>query len=389
MNVPLLDLRPQYQALKPELDAALERVVESQGFIMGPEVEALEEALARYVGVPLAVGCASGTDALLLPLRALEPAPGDEVVLPAFTFFATAGATWNAGFRPVFCDIEPDTFNVSARTIEAAWTDRARAVIPVHLFGQMAPMAEIGALARERGAWVLEDCAQAIGARQARAGAPDGSAPDGAGAASSETVAAGSVGDAGAFSFFPTKNLGGFGDGGLVTFRDEEVGERVAKLRVHGGRQMYHHEMVGTNSRLDALQAAILRVKLRHLDGWAATRRANACRYHEGLADVAEVRLPAVLEGNFHVYNQFTIRAERRDELRAALTEQGIGSGIYYPVPLHLQPCFEPLGGREGMLPETERACREVLSLPIFPELGEDRQARVVEAIRRFYGHGG
>jgi dTDP-4-amino-4,6-dideoxygalactose transaminase len=379
MHVPLLDLTPQYAALKPELDAALARVVASQGFIMGPEVEGLEEELAAYTGAPMAVGCASGTDALLLPLRALEPRPGDQVILPAFTFFATAGAAWNAGFEPVFCDVDPRTFNVTRETLEAVWGPRVRAVIPVHLFGQMAPMGEILALASEREAWVLEDCAQAIGARQA---IRPGGKPLGDG-----SVAAGAAGDAGAFSFFPTKNLGGFGDGGLVTFRDLAAGERVAKLRVHGGRQMYHHEMVGTNSRLDALQAAILRVKLPHLDGWAAARRANACRYHEGLDDVPEVVLPLVEEGNFHVYNQFTIRAERRDELRAFLGERGIGSGIYYPLPLHLQPCFASLGGREGMLPACESACREVLSLPIFPELGEDRQALVVEAIREFYGH--
>ncbi len=380
MNVPLLDLRSQYRALKSELDAAVERVVASQGFIMGPEVDAFEKAFADYVGVPHAVGCASGTDALLLPLRALDPRPGDEVILPAFTFFATAGAAWNAGFRPVFCDIDPATFNVDRKRLEAAWSERTRAVIPVHLFGQMAPMGEIMALAEERGAMVLEDCAQAVGARQAAtvAGRP--------GAA--EGVMAGAVADAGAFSFFPTKNLGGFGDGGLVTSLDPELAERVAKLRVHGGRQMYHHEMVGTNSRLDALQAAVLGVKLTHLDSWAAARRKNACAYEGALADVPEVTLPVVLDGNFHVYNQFTIRAERRDELREHLATAGIGSGIYYPVPLHLQPCFSELGGREGQLPESERACREVLSLPIFPELGDDRRDRVVEAIRGFYGHG-
>ncbi len=380
MHVPLLDLTPQYAALKDELDATLARVVASQGFIMGPEVEGLEAELAAYVGAPMAVGCASGTDALLLPLRALDPKPGDQVVIPAFTFFATAGAVWNAGFEPVFCDVDPRTFNVTRETLEAVWTPRVRAVVPVHLFGQMAPMGEILALASERGAWVLEDCAQAIGARQAtvQGGAPPG--PD--------SVGAGAAGDAGAFSFFPTKNLGGFGDGGLVTFRDVEVGDRVAKLRVHGGRQMYHHEMVGTNSRLDALQAAILRVKLPHLDDWAAARRANACRYHEGLEEIAEVTLPHVLEGNFHVYNQFTVRVERRDELRAFLQDRGIGSGIYYPVPLHLQPCFDALGGKEGMHPEAEKACREVLSLPIFPELGEERLHAVVEAIRDFHGHG-
>jgi len=373
MTVPLLDLKPQYEALKPQIAEALDRVVSAQGFIMGPEVEGLEAEMAAYIGAPHAVGCASGTDALLIPLKALDPKPGEDVVIPSFTFFATAGATWNAGFRPVFADIEPDTFNVSARTLEAAWTPHTRVVIPVHLFGQMAPMAEIKALAARSGALVLEDAAQAIGARQREDG---------------REVMAGASGDFGAFSFFPSKNLGGFGDGGLVTAKDPELAERVAKLRLHGGRQMYHHEMVGTNSRLDALQAAILRVKLPHLDGWAAARRENACNYAGGLSDVAEVIQPKVLDGNFHVYNQFTIRVQARDALKEHLQQQGIGSGIYYPVPLHLQPCFAELGGREGQLPETERACKEVLSLPIFPELGEDRQARVIEAIRAFYGVG-
>jgi dTDP-4-amino-4,6-dideoxygalactose transaminase len=376
MNVPLLDLVPQYEAIKEEVDEAIRKVVSSQRFVMGPEVEGLERELARYLNVPHAVGCASGTDALLLPLLALDPRPGEEVIVPAFTFFATAGAVWNAGFRPVFCDIDPVTFNVTARTLEAAWTDRTRAVIPVHLFGQMAPMDEVTAWARERGAVVIEDAAQAIGARQRldEAGAREGS------------VMAGSVGDAGAFSFFPTKNLGGYGEGGLVTVRDGDLAERVAKLRVHGGVQMYHHEMVGTNSRLDALQAAVLRVKLAHLDGWTEARRKNACRYHGGLAELEEVVLPETREGNYHVYNQYTLRVRDRDQLRDHLTGKGIGTGVYYPRPLHLQECFGELGGREGQLPESERACREVLSLPVFPELGEARLDRVVDEIRAYYG---
>jgi dTDP-4-amino-4,6-dideoxygalactose transaminase len=376
MQVPLLDLKPQYAALREELEAAVLRVSESQGFILGPEVDALESELARFLNVPHAIGCASGTDALLLPLKALDPKPGDEVVIPAFTFFATAGAVWNAGFRPVFCDIDPDTFNVTRETLDAVTTSRTRAIIPVHLFGQMAPMGEILPWAKERGIAVLEDCAQSIGASQ-RLDSPlsiDG------------WVRAGAAGDMGAFSFFPSKNLGGFGDGGLVTVRDDvELADRIGKLRVHGGRQMYHHEMVGTNPRLDALQAAVLRVKLPHLMAWTERRRENACRYHGGLSDLPGIQLPVVADGNFHVYNQFTIRTPHRDALRAHLTEQGIGTGIYYPVPLHLQPCFEELGGREGDLPESERAAREVLSLPIFPELGEARLDRVIEGIRSFF----
>jgi dTDP-4-amino-4,6-dideoxygalactose transaminase len=375
MRVPLLDLKSQYESLKPELDSAIERVVSSQQFVMGPEVEGLEAEIASYVGTPHAVGCASGTDALLLPLKALDPEPGDEVILPAFTFFATAGAVWNAGFTPVFCDIDPVTFNVDADALTAVWTDRTRAVIPVHLFGQMAPMEEICALASERGVVVIEDAAQAIGASRRRS-APGGDGPP---------VMAGAWGEVGALSFFPTKNLGGFGDGGMVVARDAGLAEKVAKLRVHGGRQMYHHEMVGTNSRLDALQAAVLRVKLGALEGWTEARRSNAELYLDGLTDVPGIVLPATLEGNRHVYNQFTIRAERRDELREYLGGKGIGSGVYYPVPLHLQQCFGALGGDVGDLPECELACREVLSLPVFPELGEERVEIVIDAVREFY----
>lgn len=366
MAVPFLDLKLQYQSIKTSLDEAVERVVSSQGFVLGPEVQALEEEIAAFVGVPHAIGVASGTDALLLPLMGLDPKPGEEVIIPAFTFFATAGAVWNAGFRPVFCDVDPDTFNVTAETIEAVWTDRTRAVVPVHLYGQMASMKEIGRLAADRGAFVLEDAAQAIGAREGDA-------------------MAGSVGDAGAFSFFPTKNLGGFGDGGMITTGDPELAEKMAKLRVHGGRQMYHHEMVGTNSRLDALQAAVLRVKLEHLDGWALRRRRNAALYDEMLADLEGVRTPFSAPGHHHVYNQYTLRADRRDELRAHLSGKGIGNGLYYPLGLHLQECFAPLGGKEGDLPVTEQLTREVVSLPIFPELTEGQVTEVAEGIRAFY----
>ncbi len=372
MSVPLLDLTPQYESIQEDVDAAIARVVRSQGFVLGPEVEALESEVADYLGVAHAVGCASGTDALLLPLRALDLAPGDEVIVPAFTFFATAGAVWNAGLKPVFCDVDPVTFNVTRETVEEAWTQRTRAVIPVHLFGQMAPMSELEALAGERDAVVLEDAAQSIGARQRTTSGDD-------------WVFAGAAGWAGAFSFFPTKNLGAFGDGGLVSTSDPEVAERVAKLRVHGGRQMYHHEMVGTNSRLDALQAAVLRVKLPYLEEWARERRANAAFYDEALRNIDQIVLPRTMEGNFHVFNQYTIRAERRDELRGHLGDLGIGSGVYYPVPLHMQPCFAELSGSAGDLPAVERACEEVLSLPVFPGLGEGRMERVADAIRQFF----
>lgn len=372
MKIPLLDLKAQYATIAEDVQEAIDRVVTSQYFILGPEVEAFEEEMAEYLGVPHAVGVASGTDALLLPLVALEGERGSEVILPAFTFFATAGATWNAGLKPVFCDVDGETFNVTVDTLEAARTPRTRAVIPVHLFGQMAPMEEIQDWAERHGILVLEDAAQAVGAR--REGGPGG-----------DQTLAGGWGDMGAFSFFPTKNLGGFGDGGMVTARDEAWAERIRKLRVHGGRQMYHHEMVGTNSRLDALQAAVLRTKLPHLDGWAAARRENACRYEGILADVPEVSVPPVLPGNFHVYNQYTLRVPHRDELRAYLGEKGIGTGVYYPVPLHLQECFSSLGGREGDLPVAETLCREVVSLPIFPEVGLEAVDVVAEEIRAFY----
>jgi dTDP-4-amino-4,6-dideoxygalactose transaminase len=367
MRVPLLDLEAQYRQVRDQVDPALMEVVRSQRFILGPPVERLEAELAERVGVPHAVACASGTDALLLAVRGLELEPDAEVVVPAFTFFATAGAVWNAGARPVFADIDPETFNLTPATIEAVLTPRTRAVIVVHLFGQMADMGPILELARERGLAVIEDAAQSIDAAQELDG---------------EWRQAGSLGDVGAFSFFPTKNLGGFGDGGLMTARDDALAERLRKLRVHGGRQMYHHEMVGTNSRLDALQAAVLSAKLPFLDGWTEARRRNAASYDEALAGVEGVRTPVAAPGNRHVYNQYTIRTERRDALRSALEAAKVGSGIYYPVPLHLQECFASLGGREGDLPESERAVREVLSLPVYPELTTEQLEHVAATVR-------
>ncbi|MBI4521086.1 MAG: DegT/DnrJ/EryC1/StrS family aminotransferase [Gemmatimonadetes bacterium] len=371
MKIPLLDLTAQYAELRAEIEGALRSVVESQRFILGPVVEDFERAVAARLGVTYAVGCANGTDALLLVLRALAARPGDEVIVPAFTFFATAGAVWNAGLRPVFCDVDPRTFNVTAATLDAAWSTRTRAVIPVHLFGQMAPMEAIRALARERGAFVLEDAAQAIGAQRA----------DTAG-----WVHAGAAADAAAFSFFPSKNLGAFGDGGLMTTGDAAFAERLRKLRVHGGERMYHHEMVGTNSRLDALQAAVLHAKLPHLDRWNETRRQNAALYDERLRHVTEICTPWVDQGNEHVFNQYTVRAQRRDELKRHLEGQGIGTAIYYPLALHLQPCFRELGYREGDLPVAEALSRDVLSLPIYAELGEARIDCVAAAITEFYG---
>ena len=366
MDVPLLDLQAQYRGIADEVDAAMAEVVESQYFVLGPKVEALESALADRVGVSHAIGCASGTDALLLALKALELPDGAEVVVPAFTFFATAGAVWNAGYRPVFADIDPVTFNLTAGTIEAALTPATRAVIVVHLFGQMADMAPIMELADRHDLAVIEDAAQAIDASQTIDG---------------QRKAAGSVGVAGCFSFFPTKNLGAFGDGGLMTTNDPVVADRMAKLRVHGGRQMYHHEMVGTNSRLDALQAAVLLAKLPHLDGWTEERQSNAALYDELLASAPEIRTPRTLDGNRHVYNQYTVRVPDRDRVRGRLGDAGIGTGVYYPVPLHLQACFAELGYGPGDFPESERATEEVLSLPIYPELTDAQQRYVIETL--------
>jgi dTDP-4-amino-4,6-dideoxygalactose transaminase len=392
MTVPFLDLTRQYESLKEDLDEAVRRVVTSQRFILGAEVEALEEEVADYLGVASAVGVASGTDALLLSLRAMGAPPGEEVIVPTFTFFATAGAVWNAGFQPVFCDVDADTYNVTAETLDAVWSEKTRAVIPVHLYGQMAPMGEIRAWATKRGVFVLEDAAQAMGARQESPVASFGESEAGGHLAVAESsttsgwAMAGSLGDAGAFSFFPTKNLGGFGDGGMVTTQDESFAEKVAKLRVHGGRQMYHHEMVGTNSRLDALQAAVVRTKLPYLDAWASRRRRIAGIYDEMLGDLAEVRTPLVSDGSDHVFNQYTLRVEGRDQLRAFLSERGVATGLYYPKALHLQECFASLGGRVGDHPMAEQLTREVVSLPIFPELEEGQLQEVAQSIREYFG---
>jgi dTDP-4-amino-4,6-dideoxygalactose transaminase len=370
MGVPLLDLQRQYQTIKSEIDAEVLRVVAAQRFILGPDVERLESALADYLGSKHAIGCASGTDAILLSLRALPLEPGDEIITPGFTFFATAGAIWNAGLKPVFCDIDGDTFNVTAQTVRAALTARTKAVVVVHLYGQTAPMTELMELAHEHDLYVIEDAAQSLGARQRVQG--------------SERYA-GTIGTTGCYSFFPSKNLGGFGDAGLIVTDDDVLAERLFKLRVHGGRQMYHHEMVGTNSRLDALQAAVLSTKLPHLDAWAEARRRNARWYNAAFADHPAVRAPVTAAGNHHVFNQYTLRARNRDSLKQQLDAVGIGNAIYYPVPLHLQECFASLGYREGDLPVSEQACQEVVSIPVFPELTESERSQVADTIRGFY----
>ena len=381
--VPLFDLQDQFASVREAVAVRMDATLNSQRFILGPEVAELEQAIASLVGAMHAIGCASGTDALLLSLRACAESAGEErssspnarpeVVVPAFTFFATAGAAWNAGLRPVFCDVDRDTCNVSAGTVATAVTDRTVAVVPVHLFGQMAPIEEIRETLAGRDIMLLEDSAQATGARRLIDG---------------DWVSTGAAGDAAAFSFFPTKNLGAFGDGGMITTDDDVLADVLRKLRVHGGQKMYHHEIVGTNSRLDTLQAAVLLAKLPYLDQWITGRRSNAALYDELLSDLEPVTTPVVAEGNFHTYNQYTIRAERRDELRMFLEGKGIGSGVYYPVPLHLQPCFHNLGYGPGHFPVVEALCEEVLSLPIYPELGEERVHVVAAAVREFYGVG-
>jgi dTDP-4-amino-4,6-dideoxygalactose transaminase len=366
MTVPLLDLKAQFRTIRDEVLAAVHAVADAQQFIMGPAVAELEAALAALCRTRAAVACASGTDALLLPLKALI-GPGDEVITSPFTFFASAGAVVNAGGKPVFVDIDPATFNLRADQVEAAITPRTRVIVPVHLFGQMAALETLLPLAARRGLVILEDAAQAIGARRQVDGV---------------WRMAGELGAVGAFSFFPSKNLGAWGDGGLMTTQDEALAERLRRLRTHGGAKQYHHDEVGTNSRLDTLQAAILMVKLPYLARWSAARREHAAFYDEALAGIPGVTPPVADPRNEHIYHQYTIRSDRRDRLGAWLKERGVGCAVYYPRPLHLQPCFAPLGYREGQLPEAERACREVLSLPVYPELTPAQREAVVRAIR-------
>jgi dTDP-4-amino-4,6-dideoxygalactose transaminase len=368
MNVPLLDLRAQFQTIRGEVMAAVERVFESQHFILGPEVEAFERDAAEYCRIKHAIGCGSGSDALLLALTALGVGPGDEVVTASFSFFATAGSIARLGARPVFVDISPDDFNVDPNLIERAITPRAKVILPVHLFGQCAEMDAIREVADRHNLPVIEDAAQAIGAGycERRAGA---------------------MGSVGCFSFFPSKNLGGAGEGGLMTTDDDDLAEKLRLLRVHGMRPKYYHKVVGVNSRLDALQAAVLGVKLKYLERWSDARRRNAEHYDKLFAEagVEEVTTPAVRPNRRHIFNQYTIRCSRRDELMDFLKRRGVGSEIYYPAPLHLQECFAHLGYKPGDLPATERASRECLSLPIYPELTEEMRQYVVEKIAEFY----
>jgi dTDP-4-amino-4,6-dideoxygalactose transaminase len=367
---PMLDVNRQNAPLQAEIERAIAEVARTGAFVHGPACRQFEDAVAAYCGVEHAVGCASGSDALLLALMALDIGPGDEVVLPSFTFFATAGAVWRLGARPVFADILPETFNIDPADVARKITRATKAVMPVHLFGQCAQMDELTAAAGE--APILEDAAQAIGAefRGEKAGA---------------------LGLMGCFSFYPTKNLGAWGDAGLITTNDASLAAKLRILRDHGQNPRYHHGLVGLNSRLDAVQAAVLSVKLKHLDEWAAGREQNARRYAAQFGRLGidrQLRLPQVADGCASVWNQFTIRVPggRRDELQRLLNERKIGSAVYYPIPLHLQKCFAELGCRRGSLPVSEQAADEVLSLPIFPEMTREEQDGVIAALADFCG---
>jgi dTDP-4-amino-4,6-dideoxygalactose transaminase len=369
MAVPLLDLKAQHATIRDEVVAALMAVVDEQAFILGNPVGQLECEVAGLSQTKFAVGCANGTDAILLALRALGVGHGDEVITTPFTFFATGGAIHNVGARPVFVDIDPRTFNIDPANIAAAITPRTKAVIAVDLFGQMAPIEQV--MAAARGLPVIEDAAQSIGASRIIDG---------------RLTMAGETATIGTFSFFPSKNLGGYGDGGMIVTQDESHFETLMKLRTHGSRRTYYHEIVGYNSRLDALQAAVLKAKLPHLASWSEARRRNSARYDAAFADVPEVTPPYIDPANTSIFNQYTVRVPRRDELQAFLKDRGIGSNVYYPLPLHLQPCFAYLGYTEGQCLEAERAASDVLSLPIYPELRPEQIDEVIDAVRAFFG---
>jgi len=367
IDVPLLDLKAQYLAIKADVDAAIAEVMESQHFILGPKVEQCEEAIARYCGIAHAVGVSSGSDALLACLMAEGIGPGDEVITTAYTFFATAGAIARVGATPVFVDIDQETCNLNPGRIAAKVTGRTRAIMPVHLYGQMADMDAVMDLAARFSLVVIEDAAQAIGAEH-------------------NGKRAGTIGDYGCFSFFPSKNLGAAGDAGMIVTNDPRRAEMLRCLRAHGARPKYHHRIIGGNFRLDAIQAAVVSAKLPHLDRWTAARQRNATFYGELLGDLARSRrivLPSVVTDR-HIFNQYVIRTDRRDDLKRALQSRGVSTEIYYPVPMHLQECFACLGHRIGEFPESERAARETLALPVHPELTVDQARHVAGCISGF-----
>jgi len=362
--IPLLDIGAHQAPLEHEIRAAFDRVLASHAYILGPDVAAFEKEMAEYVGAAHAISCANGSDALVLALKALEIGPGDEVITTTFSFFATAGSVARVGATPVFADIDPESYNLDPDSVAARITDRTKAIIPVHLYGQMTPMEPIMALAKAHGLRVIEDAAQAVGSMEAGR-------------------AAGTIGDIGTLSFFPSKNLGCLGDGGMLLTNDAELADRLRSLRVHGtGKKRYHYDHIGLNSRLDTLQAAVLRVKLPHLESWSDGRRRNAARYHELLGGVSGITTPKTLPGMKHIYNQYTIRVRDRDGLEARFKSEKIGSAIYYPLPLHIQNCFAAQGGKRGDCPEAERAANEVISIPIYGELRADQLERVASIIR-------
>jgi dTDP-4-amino-4,6-dideoxygalactose transaminase len=374
VTVPLIDLKAQYAPIRHEMGKLIDEVFESQYFINGPAVRKLEDKLASYCGTAHAIGVSSGTDALLAALMVLgigghpsqvRDGKVDEVITTPYTFFATGGAIWRAGALPVFVDIEPDTYNIDAQQIESKITDRTKAIMPVHLYGQMADMDAIQSIAAKHGLAVIEDAAQAIGSTQ-------------------QGKHAGSVGAIGCFSTFPTKNLGGLGDGGFCTTNDDELAKKLRQSRNHGMEPKYYHHWIGGNFRLDTLQAAGLLAKLPHLESWHEGRRRNASFYDNAFADVQEITTPTIREGNTSVYNQYIVRVPRRDECRAYLQEHGVSAEIYYPVPIHLQECFDCLGYKAGSMPESERAAAETLALPIYAELTQPQLDHVVETLKQF-----
>ena len=376
MSVPILDLKRSFAEIKPEVSAALERIFASQSFILGREVEMFERHCEKYLELPegSCVGCASGTDALLLALMAADIKPGDEVITTPFTFFATSGTIARLGAVPVFADIDPESYNIDLQDMMSKVTAKTKAVLPVHLFGQMCPLEEVKDELHKRGIKIIEDTAQAFGATRN---------------VGDEILRAGTVGDIGCYSFFPTKNLGGCGDGGMVVSTDKDTAARLRRLRVHGSNKTYYHDEVGINSRLDAIQAAILDIKLRHLDEWNEERRRLADYYKllfksEGLHEF--ITVPEETAGNVHIWHQYSVRVKgKRDELMSYLEERGIQVRVYYPLPLHLQPCFKYLGYHEGDFPESEKLSHEVMALPIYPGLKSEEQEELVKAVKEFF----
>jgi dTDP-4-amino-4,6-dideoxygalactose transaminase len=366
MRIPILDLKAQYATIKDEVIPAISEVCESQAFALGPAVAEFEKNVAAYCNCKHAIGVSSGTDALLVSLMALGVKPGDEVITTPFSFFATAGCIFRLGARPVFTDVDPDFYNIDPASIEEKITKKTRAIIPVHLFGQVAPMKVITEIASQHDLAVVEDAAQAIGA-------------------SRNGIKAGNFGDCGCFSFYPTKNLGGFGDGGLVTTNSDSLADDIRTFRDHGQKPRYFYKVIGGNFRLDGIQGAVLNVKLKFLDDWNEKRRQNAALYDSLFAD-SPVRTPAIDKGNVSIYHQYTVTVPERDKLQKYLADNDIGSAVFYPKPLHLQDCFKELGYKEGDMPVTEKLCNEVLSLPIYPELSPEEIEFVAKTVLNFYG---